>query len=73
MAAITVSLRKNAKDNKKQKTVKVSKYIQLMVQLTEIITIGRFFFPAIIETNYLIGNFNYFEIENVSIETKQYF
>lgn len=73
MAAITVSLRKNAKDNKKRKTVKASKYIQLLVQLTEMITIGRYFFPAIIkffflrneETNCLIGT--YFEMENVSI------
>lgn len=49
MEAITVSLRKNAKDNKKRKTVKASKYIQLLVQLTEMITIGRYFFPAIIK------------------------
>lgn len=49
MAAITVSLRKNAKDNKKRKTVKATKYIQLLVQLTEMITIGRYFFPAIIK------------------------
>lgn len=70
MAAITVSLRKNAKDNKKRKTVKASKYIQLLVQLTEMITIGRYFFSCnhqivFSETNCLIGT--YFEMENVSI------
>lgn len=75
MAAITVSLRKNAKDNKKRKTVKASKYIQLLVlvQLTEMITIGRYFFSCnhqivFSETNCLIGT--YFEMENVSIELK---
>lgn len=70
MEAITVSLRKNAKDNKKRKTVKASKYIQLLVQMTEMITIGRYFFSCnhqivFSETNCLIGT--YFEMENVSI------
>lgn len=80
MAAITVSLRKNAKDNKKRKTVKASKYIQLLVQLTEMITIGRYFFPAIIKLfsqkrrNELFDRhlFRYEKCVNL-IETKQYF
>lgn len=77
MAAITVSLRKNAKDNKKRKTVKASKYIQLLVQLTEMITIGRYFFLQ--SSNCFLRNelfdrhlFRDGKCVNL-IETKQYF
>lgn len=78
MEAITVSLRKNAKDNKKRKTVKASKYIQLLVQLTEMITIGRYFF-FLQSSNCFLRNelfdrhlFRDGKCVNL-IETKQYF